>query len=287
MAAEIGKDATETVEYWISQAIDGNTHALERVVTAIQDDVYSLALRMLMHPEDARDATQEILIKIITKLSTFRGDCQFTTWVYRVASNHLLSQRRGKASQSELSFEQFQQDLESDLQDYDGEPGTPLYHAMLNELRVSCTMAMMLCLPSHHRMAYILGDILELDHQEASRTMNMAPDNFRKQLSRARASVVRFTRDACGLANACARCSCDRKLKGAVQRGRVQPGHVFFSQGTPDAHSDIQRRVNETTEALKAITLQRSVGRFKSPDSLGHEIQRLVEEGARYRPLHA
>ena len=47
--------------------------------------MYNLSLRMLMYPADAEDAVQEILIKIITHLSDFRGKSRFTTWSYRVA----------------------------------------------------------------------------------------------------------------------------------------------------------------------------------------------------------
>ena len=84
----------ETVESSVAQAQKGDKGALEAVVTAIQDDVYYLALRMLANPEDAQDATQEILIKVITKLSTFAFKSAFRTWAFRVAKNHLLNTQK-------------------------------------------------------------------------------------------------------------------------------------------------------------------------------------------------
>jgi RNA polymerase sigma factor (sigma-70 family) len=65
--------------------------ALDSVLRLIEPGIYNLALRMLSHPEDARDATQEILIRIVTHLGSFRGDAAFSTWAYRVARNHLLA----------------------------------------------------------------------------------------------------------------------------------------------------------------------------------------------------
>jgi RNA polymerase sigma factor (sigma-70 family) len=51
---------------------------------------------MLYHPQDAEDATQEILVKILTRLSSFEGRSSFRTWLYRIAVNHLLNIRRSR-----------------------------------------------------------------------------------------------------------------------------------------------------------------------------------------------
>jgi len=64
------------------------------VIVAVQSDVYGLALRFLWHPQDAEDATQEILIRVITGLGNFRGDSVFRTWVYRIACIKLLTLRK-------------------------------------------------------------------------------------------------------------------------------------------------------------------------------------------------
>jgi RNA polymerase sigma factor (sigma-70 family) len=73
----------------VAQAVAGDRHAVEELLTAIQGDVYNLAVRMLWSSDDAADATQEILMKVVTRLSSFRGESTFRTWVYRVAANHL------------------------------------------------------------------------------------------------------------------------------------------------------------------------------------------------------
>ncbi|MBO0878169.1 MAG: RNA polymerase sigma factor, partial [Pseudonocardia sp.] len=58
----------------VRAALAGEADALERVVRTVQDAVYRLALRMTGLPADAEDATQEILIKVVTRLSSWRGE---------------------------------------------------------------------------------------------------------------------------------------------------------------------------------------------------------------------
>ena len=79
---------------WRAQA--GNREALEHLITRHQGWINNIALRMVHLPEDAEDATQEILIKVITKLSTFEGRSRFSTWLYRLVVNHVLNLKRGR-----------------------------------------------------------------------------------------------------------------------------------------------------------------------------------------------
>jgi RNA polymerase sigma factor (sigma-70 family) len=83
-----------TLNEEVAKAQEGDRDALEHVIQSIHSKVYLLALRMLWHPEDAKDATQDILVRVVTHLSTFRGDSAFFTWVYRIAANHLLDCQR-------------------------------------------------------------------------------------------------------------------------------------------------------------------------------------------------
>ena len=68
--------------------------ALSRLVEEVQHPVYRLALRFLGHPEDAKDASQEILIRLITHLGSFEGRSQFMTWAYTIAVRQLMRTRK-------------------------------------------------------------------------------------------------------------------------------------------------------------------------------------------------
>jgi RNA polymerase sigma factor (sigma-70 family) len=89
-AAEGGSADAELVE----QARNGDRAALERLVLRHQAWVYHIAVRMVFHPHDAEEVTQEVLVKAVTSLSTFRGDSRFRTWLYRIAANHVLNMSR-------------------------------------------------------------------------------------------------------------------------------------------------------------------------------------------------
>ena len=102
------------LEWLVEAAKEGDKKALEDLILKIQDKIYGLALRMLYNPSDAEDAPQEILLKIITHLSTFRGESAFTTWMYRVAVNHLLTLRRRQPELEAVSFEEYEKSLELD-----------------------------------------------------------------------------------------------------------------------------------------------------------------------------
>src|ERR1700688_419346 len=80
----------------VMRARSGDRKALEELVQRHQGWIYNIAIRMLYHPQDAEDATQEILVKVLTPLSSFEGWSSFRTWLYRVAFNHLLNVKRGR-----------------------------------------------------------------------------------------------------------------------------------------------------------------------------------------------
>jgi RNA polymerase sigma factor (sigma-70 family) len=95
----------KSVEQLAQEAREGDKTALDGLVCRIYDNVYGLSLRMLGFSNDAEDATQEILIKIVTHLSAFRGESSFKTWSFRIAVNHLLSVKQSRAGQMNISFD--------------------------------------------------------------------------------------------------------------------------------------------------------------------------------------
>jgi Sigma-70 region 2 len=85
------KNSGPADEELVSSALAGDKDSLEALVRRHQSWVFNISLRMLWRRDQAEDATQEILIKVVTKLSTFKGQSKFRTWLYRIAFNHLLN----------------------------------------------------------------------------------------------------------------------------------------------------------------------------------------------------
>lgn len=250
----------------VRSAQAGDRNALEAVLSGTQHQVHALARRILVNPDDASEATQEILILVLTKLSTFKGEAAFSTWVYRVAVRYLLNTRKIRDRDLGLTFDMFAADLESGL--VADPPKAPDDALLLNELRISCTMAMLLCLKMESRLAYVLGDIFELDHGEASQILELTPATYRKRLSRARSEVEAFTSRHCGIVSTSAKCACPRRLPAAMEARRVQRGHYPNSANAKEGYADIRAQVGAVIEDLKTFKLHRSVPHHECPEAI-------------------
>src|SRR5262245_15882316 len=158
--------ADQSLEALARQAVEGDRDALNAVVVAIQGPVYGLALRMLWNRADAEDATQEILVRVVTRLAQFDFRSALTTWVYRVAVNYLLDVKKSSIERMRLTFEAFGDDLAHGLSD--AGPSDVERSVLVEEVKVGCTLAMLQCLDRAHRLAYVLGEIFEMSGPEAA-----------------------------------------------------------------------------------------------------------------------
>ena len=142
----------------IDQATTGNKAALEAVLADVQDLVFNLSLRMLGTFHDAEDASQDILLKVMTHLSSFKGESAFTTWVFRIAVNHLKDYKKHMFAQFPLSFEFYGDDIRNGkLHDIPDLTQNVEKAILAEELKLSCTNVMLQCLDPESRCAFILG----------------------------------------------------------------------------------------------------------------------------------
>jgi RNA polymerase sigma factor (sigma-70 family) len=96
----------------VAEARAGSQAALEELVLRHQRWIYNIVRRMAYNPVDAEDATQEILIKVITKLSTFEALSSFRTWLYRIVVNHVLNKTRSRSEASGWTFDRYHRALQ-------------------------------------------------------------------------------------------------------------------------------------------------------------------------------
>src|SRR5690242_14827937 len=87
-----GSDATDVS--LVELANSGDKEALDELVRRHQGWIYNIAVRMVWEPRDAEDVTQEVLIKVITKLSSFQSQSKFRTWLYRIVVNHIINMKQ-------------------------------------------------------------------------------------------------------------------------------------------------------------------------------------------------
>lgn len=262
------------------RAAAGDGAALTALVERIKDDVYRLALRILWHPEDAEDATQEILFKVVTSVATFRGESTFRTWALRVATNHLLNVRRSRVEEEHLTFERFGQDLATGLADPPAAARDDPEQALLEEeVKIGCTRAMLLCLDRHERIAYLLGDVFELRSEDAGQVLGIAPAAFRKRLSRARQRIRDFMREHCGLVNANAACSCARRVAPALKRGRIDPRNLLFAGQGGASRRDlpILEAVGEMERVHEIAAIHQAQSSVSTPDRVVAQVRQALQ----------
>jgi RNA polymerase sigma factor (sigma-70 family) len=226
----VGSDAEDSA--LVERATNGDRRALEELILRHQAWVYNIAVRMVFHIHDAEEVTQEVLVKVITKLSTFKGESAFRTWLYRIVANHVLNMKQRTAESRSLTFSQLGTAIdrtpELDLPDPNTVPvDVPL---LVEEAKVACTTGMLLCLDRRQRLIFTLGEMLGVSDTVGGEVLEMTADNFRQSLARARRDLHQFMNNQCGLVNTANPCRCAKKTRGFIEQGQVDPHRLEFVQ---------------------------------------------------------
>jgi RNA polymerase sigma factor (sigma-70 family) len=266
-----------TLAVLVERAKEGDRVALENLIVGIQGRIYNLALRMLWHPTDAEDATQEILIKIITHLSQFRQESSFQTWCYRVATNHLLTTRKRRAEMYAYTFDKLEVDLATRMDEAALIPEDSLEQSLLlEETQWRCTLGILLCLDREHRLAYILGEIVDVSSDEGAFIMETTPANYRKRLSRARERMRGFMNGHCGLVNPSNPCRCQRQLGYKLNHENLCSKEAWLFASKPQLQSEVRTRMTELQALDRTVALYRSQPQYAAPDQLIQSIKQLL-----------
>jgi len=226
----------------IKHSLLGSKQALECLIKKHQDWIYNTALSFVADRDEAADLTQEVLIKIVTKLESFKQKSNFKTWVYRVVKNHFLNMKRSKHELNTPTFEKFGQGL-------DQLPNEPLSNyndgerkLIIKEAKISCMKAMLVCLNREQRLIYIIGELFEFNDTIGSEIMEISKPNFRVKLYRAKKQLYSFMDYKCGLVNKNNPCRCVRKTVSFIKKGYVDPINLHFQK---DRISTINKVVAE------------------------------------------
>jgi RNA polymerase sigma factor (sigma-70 family) len=260
---------TPTLEEMARSALAGDRAALESLARALQGDIYGLALRMLWNREDAEDATQEILVRVVTRLSQFDFRSRLKTWVYRVAVNYILDAKKSAIERLHLSFERFAEGLAEGVQS--AAPEATERSLLVEEVKVACALAMLQCLDRPHRLAYVLGELMDFSGPEAANALGIAPALFRKRLEHARKAIILFTKSHCGLVSDSAACQCHRRVQPeAVANPDGWQSLQFASRAT--SFQQARALVRQVDEARWAMEVHRSSQPKASSIDFAHRL---------------
>jgi RNA polymerase sigma factor (sigma-70 family) len=224
---------TDELEHWVARAVTGDKDALQSVCRAIEPLIYRLSLRMLGSVQDAEDCTQEILVLVVTHLAQYDGRARVTTWVYTIASRHLLRARRSRMEERAVSISDIGQVVEMGIAAT--EPAAlPEGDARLLErdVRRTCTQAMLLSLSREERLAVLLTDVLGATDVVGAAICEIRPDAFRQRLTRGRAALRPLLEKQCGLAEASNPCRCLRQAAAKQRFGVKLPFYRDAEEST-------------------------------------------------------
>ncbi len=167
------------VDELVAAARGGDDAAFDALVRATYVETYTLAHRLTGDDEDARDVTQETYLRAYRGLRRFRGDAQFTTWLYRITTN-CASTHLGRRSKHR--HEELHDDLPLDDLRPSSDPVGRAEHGALRE-RVGHALK---ALPPRLRAVVVLRDIYDLPHEAIAAELGISESAAKVRLHRAR-----------------------------------------------------------------------------------------------------
>lgn len=258
----------------IQKATAGDKSSLETVILNIQDLVFNLSLRMLGTFPDAGDASQDILLKVMTHLSSFKGESSFSTWVFRIAVNHLKDYKKHMFAQFPLSFEFYGDDIRNAKTEDIPDLTQNVEQAILaEELKLSCTNVMLQCLDTENRCIFILGTMFKVDSRIAGDILGITPEAYRQRLSRVRKKMADFLTEYCGEYGK-GKCHCADRVNYAIQSHRIHPTQLYFQTAVS---SEVMLDVKEAMEEIDDLSQEFSFCKtYQSPENLKQFIEEFL-----------
>ncbi|AEG59032.1 RNA polymerase sigma factor [Desulforamulus ruminis] len=168
----------------IEKARTGDTGAFEAIVRWYQPGIFNVAFRILNDREEARDATQEVFIKLYSALASFRGEAKFTSWFYRIATNVCLDRyRRNKKSRAHTIQDRYE-DIAPRAPTTARDDPAEIYQ---QKESLSALQELIADLPVKYRTVLILRHLEGLSYQEIADIMEIPVQTVGTQIHRAKA----------------------------------------------------------------------------------------------------
>jgi RNA polymerase sigma-70 factor (ECF subfamily) len=168
----------------VDRARRGDRAAFAALVRAHQDEVYTLARRLVGDPHLASDVAQEALIRAWRAMPKFRGDAKLSTWLHRITVNTAWSQRRRARRHSGPSIEEIGELAAPEGIDH------PVFAGEILDLRRRLKAALDR-LPVSQRQVVVLKDVYGWSHAEIARSIGISETAAKVRLHRARARLAR------------------------------------------------------------------------------------------------
>ena len=167
---------------------EGDMTAFEELYQRHSRRVYSVCLRMTHNVSEAEDLTQEAFIQLFRKISSFRGDSAFTTWLHRLTVNQVLMHFRKRS----VKLERTTEEGETPVQIVQGSEN-PNKMPVLDRISLDRAIAK---LPPGYRSVFVLHDVEGHEHEDIARILGVAVGTSKSQLHKARMKLRRLLKSS-------------------------------------------------------------------------------------------
>jgi RNA polymerase sigma-70 factor, ECF subfamily len=153
--------------------------------------VFALSLRMTGNPEEAEDLTQEVFIQLHKKISSFRGDSAFTTWLHRMTVNQVLMHFRRRKSRPEYTTEEGETPVQI-VQGTENSNKMPIVDKIILDNAISK-------LAPGYRSIFVLHDVEGHEHREIAEMLGISEGTSKSQLHKARLKLRQLIKEQASL----------------------------------------------------------------------------------------
>jgi len=173
----------------VKKAVKGDMHSFEKLLYMYQDKVFSWSMKLTGSAGDAEDLSQEVFLRAYRYISHFRGDSSFGTWLYRIALNIWLNDKRKKRVDSAYSLDDTisseDGEVKREIADVTFEPQKVLSDSLMGEKLQKAVDS----LPKDQKAAILLREVEDYTYDEIAHIMDCSVGTVKSRISRAREAL--------------------------------------------------------------------------------------------------
>lgn len=179
-------------EILIEKAKSGDTEAFEGLITNYEKLIYNVIYRMMGNPEDTYDLSQETFIKVYTKLDQFDGTSQFSTWLYRIATNTCLDELRCRKGKETFSIDQAIENKDGYIHPEQEDKNENVEGKIIEKEKAQIIQMALNEVNEKNRTVLILREIQQLSYDEIAKLLDISLGTVKSRISRGREQIKKI-----------------------------------------------------------------------------------------------
>ncbi|MGA7915255.1 MAG: RNA polymerase sigma factor [Candidatus Acidiferrales bacterium] len=261
----VSEIAAEEELQLVKKAREGDSDAFGSLVEPWRKPLFGYIYRMVTLRQDAEDLLQDVLVRVLEGIRTYRGEARFKSWLFGIATHVCLDHLRGKRRwrvEAQLIGEQESRADPAKVEDLQKLMAQPEFSFEIREHIAFCFSCIARALPPEEQAAMMLKEVLGFTNEEAAGVAGVSEPVFRHRLSAARAKMTRDYEGLCALINKeglCYQCSGLQAMAPAGHHGpelvqiEVAPGVAMSAENLFDARLEIVRDADLETGRTRVL----------------------------------